>query len=155
MKTTIITAILIVLSLVLTSCFLFRDKPVKLKVYNIKGEIKLINECSGVGADNPKTVRVSFTLVYTDGTIVSKNRDIPLVLQADGVTSIGTYDVSDVPTNLKGSTWSVVIPRLCADITCVDASKSCIDMSTSAVVMPIKIKGVTTKYDKRFVCSCI
>jgi hypothetical protein len=135
----------------LASCFLFRKAPV-IRTYSISGTITFVNDCTGNGADNPISIQLITVLTYKDGSTSNFITQVPMV--AVGVTSTGTYTISDVPTNVKGSTWKIDFPDSCSFILCDTPPTICTNGSTNTR-QPININNTAMTYDYRYGCSCI
>ena len=106
---TLIVAILVLVAIWLL--FLRAAGPPALQTYSISGTITLVNECTGDGADNPSNTQIIVRLYYDgDPTPVTNVEQVAMALQADGVTTIGNYAVSDVHTNETGDRWEIDFP---------------------------------------------
>lgn len=137
--------------ILLISC---KPKTPVLTTYSVRGEIMLINECNGNGSINPTSAQIFAGIKYKDGGSNTFVKNVPLVLQADGVTSIGVYAFSDLPTTSKPKHWDITFPNLCQYITpCPQVSQRCVNVGTTNI-MPVKITQMVTTINKRYACVC-
>lgn len=149
----ILSALIVAILALVVNCG--RGGPV-LRTYSISGDITLVNDCSGNGGDNPANIDITVRLWYTSDTVnaaLRKVETVAMVLQADGVTSQGTYTVSDVPTNETGQRWEIEFPKECTSILCAPGLGSCSNGATNAR-QPIAISGVNSTYNYRYSCAC-
>jgi hypothetical protein len=135
--------------LTLSSCCLIKGTPCNIRTYELKGDIELINDCTGLGTDNPTSIQLIAVLEFTDGSTQNFVQQVPLVTV--GVTSTGSYEFVGTPTNSNGNKWKVDFPKACSYINCT--SGSCENGSTNAR-QPILISKNKTKHNYRYSCSC-
>jgi hypothetical protein len=139
----------LLLLLTFSSCCLLNGTSCTVTTYELKGDIELVNDCTGLGTDNPTSIQLISTLTYTDGSTQNFVQQVPLVTV--GVTSTGSYKFVGTPTNSTGNSWKVDFPKACSYINCT--SGTCQNGATN-VRQPILIGKAKEKYDFRYSCSC-
>jgi hypothetical protein len=140
--------ILLLLLFTLSSCCIFNG-TCTITTYELKGDIELVNDCTGNGADNPTSIQLITVLEFTDGSTQNFVQQVPLVTV--GVTSTGSYSFASTPTNSNGNKWKVDFPKACSYINCT--SGTC-QNGASNVRQPILIGKAKETYDFRYSCSC-
>src|SRR5687768_4799172 len=98
----IIIGIIVIAVIAFILFFMNRNAGPVINTYSVTGQIVVVNDCSGNGADNDKNVDVTAKFFYKPLSATNfsrKTQPIAMVLGADGVTTTGNYNLIDVPTN--------------------------------------------------------
>jgi hypothetical protein len=128
---------------------------VALVTYSIKGQIEVVNDCSGNGADNDLNVDVTAKFFYKPVGPNFGRQTQAVVMVLAGVTTKGNYNMSDIPTNQELDHIELEIEEQCF-ILCPSGGGKCTNGATNTNPKNIKpaAGAVVAEYDYRFSCSC-
>ncbi len=152
--------IIIVLSISLLSLASICERGVR--TYELKGTVKMINDCTGNVVDLPAQIRMKATLSYSDTTDVDDYNKANIPAAAAGpATREAEYSFKSTTSHIAKE-WNVTeivrnaTTEICKPIICHGTPQpECQNRSANAFVVPVPSGQRVMTKNFNFGCTCV